>query len=184
MIEKRILIVYGSRFGSTEEIAKKISEIIEEKGIRTKIVNLRKTTEKEWPDLNYYDGIIIGTGIKIGRWTKEVKKFITKNKNLINQSKKPSGFFISSGLASFEETYEQAKEDFIVKKFTQMGIEISYFDAFGGVIDLSETSNKGWLDKKMLRTIFKDNPKINLKTRNDLRDWEKIQEFAERFVKM
>ncbi|MHA1214713.1 MAG: flavodoxin domain-containing protein [Candidatus Hodarchaeales archaeon] len=184
MSYKRILIVFGSRFGSTEEISIQMSKIFKEKGIGTEVVNLRVVKESEWPYFANFDGLLIGTGIRIGKWTKEVKNFVVKNKDRINAFKRPVGFFISSGVASFPETYDQAKNDFIVEPFEDIGVRISYFDAFGGVIDLSKSSNKGWLDKKILRKIFKNNPKIDLNAKNDFRDWKRIEDFSNEFCEL
>ena len=44
----KVLVVYGSRYGSTEKISNKIAGILKEKGMDTTVVNLRtiKKTKK------------------------------------------------------------------------------------------------------------------------------------------
>ena len=76
----KILILYGTRYGATKEISDEIEKVIQEKGIATESYNLKEVNLKNIPPLDQYDGIIIGTGIKMGMWTKSVKSFIQKRK--------------------------------------------------------------------------------------------------------
>ena len=39
---KRVLIAYGTRFGSTEEITSKFAEIMRSKGLDTTVINVKK----------------------------------------------------------------------------------------------------------------------------------------------
>ena len=64
MIKMRVLIAYGSRYGSTEEIANKISEYLEEMNVESTVINLKKIKQ---PKLTEYDGVIVGSGIKISK---------------------------------------------------------------------------------------------------------------------
>ena len=73
---KKVLIAYGTRFGSTEEISSKFAEIMREKDLDTTVINVKKD---KWPPLDQFDAVLIGSSIKIGRWTKEAKKFFKKN---------------------------------------------------------------------------------------------------------
>lgn len=67
----KVLIAYGSRFGSTEEISIKISHTLEEQEIETHLLDLKKVKAKDWPSLEAFDGVLVGSGIRIGKWTKE-----------------------------------------------------------------------------------------------------------------
>ena len=69
---KSILIVYASRFGSTSEIAQELADIIEneKETFTTTIFDLHEKSRKI-KDIERYNGIIVGSGIKYGRWTKE-----------------------------------------------------------------------------------------------------------------
>jgi len=67
----RVLISYGSRYGSTEEIANKISGHLKDLNIESTVIDVKK--ERKWPTLEEYDGIIVGSGIKISKWMNEPK---------------------------------------------------------------------------------------------------------------
>ena len=70
---KKVLIVYGTRYGSTEEVSNKLVDILKEKEIDTSAINSKDLITENQPNLEDYDGIIIGSGIKVGQWTKETK---------------------------------------------------------------------------------------------------------------
>ena len=74
----KVLILYGTRYGTTKEISEEIEKVIQDNGIKTESFNLNEVKLKEIPPLDHYDGIIIGTGIKMGMWTKTVKNFVQK----------------------------------------------------------------------------------------------------------
>ena len=53
---KSVLIAYGTRFGSTEEISNKFVEIMRSQGLDTTLINVK--TDK-WPPVAQFDAILI-----------------------------------------------------------------------------------------------------------------------------
>ena len=181
MNNNKILIVFASRYGTTTEIATTISEQLKNLGLETDFVNIKELNRRNWPKPIHYKGIIIGTSVKIGKWTKEIKKYIEANLDNLRNSSKPVAFFITSGYASDPDKYEIAKRQYIVKKFSGYGVTLTQYDAFGGVFDLSETSKFSWLDKKIIRELAKTDNRIKINGKNDFRDWEQIHNFTHSF---
>ncbi|MGD2248251.1 MAG: flavodoxin domain-containing protein [Candidatus Methanofastidiosia archaeon] len=184
-MSKKVLIAYGSRFGCTKEVSQKIGNILKDQGIEPEIVNLRKTKSKNWPKLDQFDGVLIGSGIKIGRWTKEPKSFMKKNKDVLNSTK--VGMFVCSGAAAVDKNH--AQKEYLEKVMNEVGVKAQVYDAFGGVMDLSEDSPLGFLDKKMLKTGAKEMTKdsgIEIKDgeKTDFRDWDQITKFAQEFARL
>ena len=182
MTEKKVLILFGTRFGSAEGIAEKMAEILREKGICVDTFNLKTTPDKNIPELDRYDGILIGTGIKIGQWTKEVRGFLTQNKDKLNVFAGPKGFFVSSGYAADPDKYEKFKFEYTQDALDKIGVKIDYLEAFGGLMDFTKSSRMSWLDKTVLKKVAKNDPKINLEGLNDLRDWNQIEKFTLGFL--
>ncbi len=178
----KVLVAFGSRYGSTQQIAEKISDFLKDQGLETQLLNLKEIKQKNWPALNNFDGILIGSGIKIGMWTKESKAFIkfAKSSNINN----PLGAFVSCGEAMNPNNRSSARDRYLAKVLAKFGIQASLYDAFGGVFDLSETSNLGKINKKILVTVSKEDPTIKPNQRNDGRDWEQIKQFAMEFSKL
>ncbi len=179
---KKVLIVYGTRYGSTEEISQYIADILEKDGFNTTLLNLKGLDPKKNPTLTEYDGILIGSGIKIGMWTKDAKKFLEINKEFLKKSK--IGVFVSSGDAGNSEKISKAREDYIEKILAEKEITANIYDAFGGVIDLSKSSRIGYLAKKMIKMVAKNDPNIKIDERNDFRDWDQIKNFAEKYAEL
>jgi menaquinone-dependent protoporphyrinogen oxidase len=181
---KEVLIAYGSRYGSTEEIASKISEILEEKNLKTTLINLKSFKSKDSFNFDAFDGILIGSGIKIGKWTKTARLFLEYIKDKSIDKNKVLGIFISSGEAGNAERIPNVRENYIENVLKETEIKVDLYDAFGGVIDLSQNSELGFLVKKMIKMAAKKDPNLKDGERNDGRDWNQINNFAEEFAKL
>lgn len=181
------MIVYGSRFGSTGEISQEIGKVLNGEGLEVQIVDLKKTKKREWPSLQPFDGVLVGSSIKMFKWMNEPKEFLKIHRDEIQKREKILGMFVSCGSASVPQTYEKAKSDYLEKIMTQMGIEADIYDAFGGVFDFSEDSKMGSLDKGILKTAAKQMAKsyglkIDENGKNDFRNWTQIHDFARKFA--
>jgi menaquinone-dependent protoporphyrinogen oxidase len=73
-MDKKILVVYGSKRGSTAEIAEKIGVIIRQKGLQVDVLDAGTVS-----DLTLYSIVIIGSSVYIGCWNKKVVHFLKKN---------------------------------------------------------------------------------------------------------
>ncbi|MFX0211614.1 MAG: flavodoxin domain-containing protein [Candidatus Hodarchaeota archaeon] len=177
----KALIAYGTRFGATQGIAERMVEWLQENKIESDIINVKKDS---WPELSHYNGLIFGSGIKIGQWTKEMKKFVKENKEEINALKGPKVFFVCSGYAAIPERYQEIKQEYSKKILVDLGISVDNYEAFGGVMNVSPDSPVGWLDKKILKIAGKKTPDFDPKGVNDSRDWIKIEQFAQEFIRL
>lgn len=86
----KTLIIYSTKYGSTEKCAKMLSEKLTG---RVELVNIKKDSI---PDLNQYNKIIIGGSIYIGKIQKEITEFCEKNIHILKD--KIIGLFICCGL--------------------------------------------------------------------------------------
>lgn len=177
---KSVLIVFASRFGSTDEIAHEIAEELEKHKIHTEILNLRDGVKI--PSLEEFDGIIVGSGIKMGRWAKESLKFLKQNHIALNR--KVLGLFVSSGEAANPKTHAETREKYLEKVMERTGVKADMIEAFGGIFDFSSTSPYSFLEKKIIQKLAKsieggiimDEDKLN-----DFRNWELIRNWANNF---
>jgi len=148
---------------------------------------LKKTNERDWPSIRSFDGIIVGSGIKMMRWMREQRDFLKKYVGELKTREKVAGIFVSAGSASIPRHQPKARSDYIKKVLADLGIEADISDAFGGVLGPSPASRAGFFDKRLLKLIAKEMEKdtdIAMKdgSKNDLRDWEQIRTFAKQFV--
>lgn len=171
--------MYGTRYGATRGVAERMAEWLNESNIDSTVINIKKD---QWPDLSSYNGLIIGSGIKIGQWTKEMKNLLNTKKEEINTFSGPKVFFVCSGYAAIPEKYQEIKEEYCKKALEDIGVNVDNYEAFGGIMDVSKSSKQSWVNRQILRVAGKENPEFNPKGINDSRDWDKIEEFTQEFI--
>ena len=77
-MEKKILVTYASKYGATREIAEKISEELQQKGLQADVLpagSIRDTTP--------YLAVILGSAIYVGNWPKEAVEFLKANERTL-----------------------------------------------------------------------------------------------------
>ncbi|MHA1137810.1 MAG: flavodoxin domain-containing protein [Candidatus Thorarchaeota archaeon] len=169
-----VLICYGTRYGSAGEIAEKIGEILRNRGATVEVVNLKKDKVR---DLQSYDLVVVGSGIQMGRWTKEPLKFLKKNREFL--SRKKVALFVSCMSATKPETSEQGRTDYldkIIAEFPEI-VPIS-MGFFGGFIDPIRGSR---MTKGLMKALLKEFAEEGEEPPEyvDLRDWDQIRIWAE-----
>ena len=180
----QVLILYGTRYGTTKEISHEIEKVIQDNGITTESFNLKEVNTKNIPPLDQYDGIIIGTGIKMGMWTKTVKSFLQKRKAELKKKQASLGFYVCCGEA--KNDISKAIEKYISPKLEKIGIQSALIDAFGGAYDLREGSPVSGMTRKIIIGVMKEEEGIEDPEGKlyDYRDWEQIRNFANQFVEV
>lgn len=73
-MKKKVLIVYASKYGATEEIAVYIGGFLERPGIEVDIKNIEMID-----NIYKYDSIIIGSAVYMGQWRKKALNFLKKH---------------------------------------------------------------------------------------------------------
>ena len=183
MEKLRVLIAYASRFGSTSEISQEIGDILRQEDFSVDLIDLIDNSGKI-PNLSDYEGILVGSGIRMGRWTKEGLNFLKNNRKELSQ--KHLGLFVSSGEAANPKTYDQAKKKYLEDILKKIGLLQSdvLVEAFGGVFDLSASNNYSFFEKKMIKRIATSSVGFVVQDgkMNDFRNWQLIREWATAFA--
>ena len=178
----KILIVFCSRYGSTGEIVLKIAETIRKSGNVNNIRNLKNLDKQDIPELKQYDGIIIGTGIKWGHWTKEINKFLTDYGAVLKTLNIPIAIFATSGKAINQENYRIIKKMYIDDKIKNKKYNVILTEIFAGVLNLTPNSRFNWFERKIILAMRSEVPQIQPRMKNDFRDWSKIVKFTRKFI--
>jgi menaquinone-dependent protoporphyrinogen oxidase len=69
----KVLVVYGSRHGGSEGIARRIGEILRAKGIAAPVMPADKAAPEDVRDA---DGFVVGSAVYMGHWLKEPIEFL------------------------------------------------------------------------------------------------------------
>ncbi len=161
-MEKKILVAYASKKGSTAEIAIKIGEVLRQKGLQADVLPVDKVR-----DLTSYKAVVLGSASYFGLWRKEAVKFISENEKQLSEL---SVWLFSSGPTGAGDPLELLKGWRFPESLRSVieRIKPRSITCFGGKLDL-KTMN---FFEKMI--INKFNSPIG-----DFRNWKTITSWAE-----
>jgi menaquinone-dependent protoporphyrinogen oxidase len=183
----RALIVYGTRYGTTAETSEIIAETLRKEGFEARIVNSKK---EKVQSIDEFDLIIVGSGIQMGKWTKEPESFLEKFQNRL--SNKKVALFVSCGSANPLSEGEQknkemndAKKKYLQDKSVEYNVKPIALGFFGGCYDFNKMS---WFFRKTLSSVRPKLEGAGYKESKtgvyDLRDLEAIRGWTREVAKM
>jgi menaquinone-dependent protoporphyrinogen oxidase len=175
----KALIAYGTRYGATTGTSEEIGKVLRGKGFDVKIVNLKEDNIK---DISEYDLVVVGSGIKIGKWTGEADDFLKKFQKELEQ--KRLAIFASTMKTVSEregktEDVAQMRKAALEDKVAQYSVHPIMLGFFGGVLDYNKMGflfkrTMGFLKPQLEKDGFKETePGVY-----DLRDWNEIRNWA------
>jgi menaquinone-dependent protoporphyrinogen oxidase len=177
---KKVLIVYGTRYGATESTSEEIANVLRGEGLEVTIVNAKKGKVAE---ISPYDLIIIGSGMQMGKWTAEPENFLNQfQKELAN---KKVAIFVSSAaqaLIQYEnktEEIEKNRKQNLEEKAAKYNLQPVSMITLGGVWDFNK------MNFLFRRTLSSFKPRIEAAGFNeirqglyDTRDWNATRTWA------
>lgn len=137
--ELKTLIIYDSRYGCAEKCAQMIGSKLN----NAEVVHVKNAPE----DIGFYDIIIIGGSIYMGRIQSRIRKFCKRHLKVLN--KKTIGLFISCMFVG-ERGKEQLQNAF-VKEFAD---KAKAKDFFGGEITFNKMK---FFDRLLIKLLRKSN---------------------------
>ncbi len=164
------LIIYSSTDGHTKTICERISNFLNS-GNKIKIMSLNEATKF---DLSAFNKIIIGASIRYGKHSKKLYRFITLNKNILDQ--KQSIFFSVNVVARKSEKNTPETNPYIKKFLKISNWKPKKIGVFAGRVDYP---NYGFFDKYVIKFImFLTNGPTDTSQSYEFTDWSKVDEFA------
>ncbi len=149
---KKALIVYGTRYGATEMTAEEIGGVFRQKGLDVEVVNLK---DDEVKDISEYGLVLVGSGIKIKKWTKEPEQFLKRFQKELTEKK--TALFICCGAkypldekTDVETEIEYARKTYLEEKAAKYNLQPIALGLFGGVYNFNKM---GWLFRKTLSAV-------------------------------
>ena len=174
----RVAICYGSRYGTTTEIANGMAETAKTLGAQVEVVNLKNEKLSSPPD--QYSLFVIGSGIQIGRWTKEPLKFIEDNLDTL--STKKVALFVVCGDAGNPDTCDYAQKEYLDGISARYpGLNPVSTGLFGGMFDFKRYNfATRALVKKIVRSQRPEDEELPQIL--DFRDWDRINDWISSLV--
>jgi menaquinone-dependent protoporphyrinogen oxidase len=85
--ERKVLVAYGTRAGSTAGVAERVAEVLNRSGFAAQAAEAKKVK-----DTASYDAVVLGSSVRAGKLKSEVLRFLDKNK--ADLSSKPFAAFV------------------------------------------------------------------------------------------
>jgi len=150
----KVLVAYGTKHGSTREVAEVVAETLRERGVDVDAVSADRVD-----DVAAYDAVVIGGAIYMGRWHPAAAEFLERHRKRL--AGLPVAVF-GMGPRTMEESAERETRAQLDKAL-EMVSEVSpaAVAVFGGVVD-----------PKRLHFPFNHMPP------SDARDWASIRAWA------
>jgi len=177
----KALVIYGTRYGATADTSVVIADVFRQE-FEVRVVDAKK---EKVQSISEFDLVIVGSGIKIGRWTNEPEKFLRKFQKEL--SKKKVALFVCCGganpLTKGEEKtkeMEDAKKKYLEDKATKYDLNPIALGFFGGIYNFNKMSwflrkTMSGLKRKLEEAGFKETKSGFYDTRNldTIRNWAK-----------
>ncbi len=175
----RALVVFGTRYGATAGTSEEIARVLREEGFDVRIVNAKREKIK---DISEYELVIVGSGMKMGKWTGEADIFLKKFQKELEQ--KRLAIFASTMKAVSEregktEDVAKMRKAALEDKVAQYNLHPIALGFFGGVLDYNKM---GFLFRRTMSflkpQLEKDGFRESKPGLYDLRNWDQIRSWA------
>lgn len=150
-----VLIVYASKHGSTEQVARRIGEVLRAHGLTT-VVEEAGAAKK----VDGFRAVVLGGSIYMGHWHKEARAILHRNREAFSEL--PLAVFALGPGKNTEKDFAASRKQLDHALEHEHGIVPRAVAVFGGVIE-----------PEHLHFPFNRMPKA------DIRDWPTIHAWAE-----
>ncbi len=161
MMDKQVLVAYGTKYGATAEIAERIGEVLRQAGLQADVLPADRVG-----DLGAYTAVVLGSAVYIGQWRKEAVKFLKDHETALAGK---LVWLFSSGPSGEGDPVELLQGWQLPGKLQPVADRIGPRDVavFHGAVDVNKLS---FFEKWIVK---------NVKTpTGDYRDWEAITAWA------
>ncbi len=174
----KVLIVYGTRYGTTTEVVQDMSNTARELGVQVDVVQLEKGVT--FPEPEEYDLVIVGSGIQAGQWTKRPLKFIEEKLDSLSNTK--VALFVVSGYAGEPDKVAEAQTNYLdsmPEKYP--GLSPISTALIGGMFEFKRYN---LVVRALVKSMVKKNmpPGEELPEKIDFRDWDMIRDWIKSLV--
>jgi menaquinone-dependent protoporphyrinogen oxidase len=177
---KKVLIVFGTRYGATESTSAEIAKVLQGEGLEVRVVNAKN---EKVQDISPYDLIIVGSGMQMGKWTGEPENFLNQFRKEL--ASKKVAIFVSSAAQALSEYEKKTQEiannrkQYLEDKAAKYNLQPVSMVILGGVWDYNQ------MNFLFRRTLAGFKPKIEAAGFKeikpglyDTRDWNAIRTWA------
>jgi menaquinone-dependent protoporphyrinogen oxidase len=156
-----VLVAAASKHGATEEIAARIAADLAEHGLDVDVRSLEAVD-----DLGAYDAYVLGSGIYLGNWLKQARRFVDDHADQL--ARRPTWLFASGSIVGDPPVADDpnALRAGVAEQLVERTAAREH-KLFAGKLDKSKL---GLIEKAAVRGAHA--------TEGDYRDWHAVDEWA------
>lgn len=156
-----VLVAAASKHGATREIAERIGAELADRGVAVEVQNL-----EDVEDLGTYEAFVLGSGIYLGNWLKEARRFVDVHASVL--ATRPTWLFASGSIVGEPPVADDP--DALRPGLAERLVETTRareHKLFAGKLD---NSKLGLLERAAVRGAHA--------SEGDHRDWQAIDDWA------
>jgi len=178
-----VLVLFASREGQTEKIARRIAAVLEAKGHRVELRN--SDSSRGELDLVRYRAILVGSPVRVGRYLPSIVRFVRNQREALQRV--PSAFFSVSLAVAHHRNSDRRNEEGraetmrVVEKFTRAtGWSPLRIELIAGALQYSKYN---FLIRFLMRRISAHaGGDTDMSRDYEYTDWAAVDRFASEFV--
>jgi menaquinone-dependent protoporphyrinogen oxidase len=176
MPARRILIFYGTSYGQTAKIARRMDDLLTASGEIVTLVDASSQPPGLTP--REFDGIIVGGSIIRGRHQKSVRRFVHVHRDVLNAM--PSAFFSVSGAAASPDQDARAEARRFVDAFLgETGWDPALSESIAGAMAYTKYNRiVRWIVKRASKPL---GGPTDTSRDHEFTDWAQVERFVEAF---
>jgi menaquinone-dependent protoporphyrinogen oxidase len=157
MITRTILVVYATRFGSTQEVAETITSVLRKAGLEVQLQPMQ-----EVQSLDGYEAVVLGAAIYNAHWHQDAHQFLAMHEAALQQ--RPVAIFALGPLGTSKAAMQRSRRQLEKELEGYPWLKPSAVEMFAGKYDSSKPG----------LSFFE-----RLVPARDYRDWDAIRGWAE-----
>jgi menaquinone-dependent protoporphyrinogen oxidase len=159
-VAMKVIIVVGSKHGSTRSIAEAVGDELRESGLDVSIAD----ADADAADVSFdgYDAAVIGSAVYVGRWMKDARNFLEANREPLR--KMPLWLFSSGPLGDEAEKPDDLAD---VRAFAA-DVQARDHRVFAGSLDKADLNLAERAAVRMVHAPY-----------GDARDWAEVRAWAQ-----
>jgi menaquinone-dependent protoporphyrinogen oxidase len=158
----KVLVAYGSQFGSTAQIAERIAEVLRQEGHES-----TATAVDQAPDPAAFGATVVGSAVHAGHWLKGASAFLDRHRSSL--ASRPVWLFSSGPVGDRGVAAAQPAPKEVTKVRGSIGARDHR--VFAGSFDraTADFTGLGFVERTVVRRFLSD---------GDWRDWDAIEAWA------
>ena len=171
----KVLVAFGTKYGSTARVAEAIASELTNAGHEVEVADLREGFPA---DIGRYDMVVVGSPVFIGKWTKPAQEFLRRNGTALAEKK--VAMFVCCSDVLFEEKVAAAREMYLDDVAASHGLRPAAMGMFGGEVDFTKY---GMFTRFLLSKVgakdAMEGKGVETSRPYDFRDWDGIRRWAQ-----